>query len=206
MTHNNTYLCYFCDVPYTILDDRLIKNYNNLFVCTHCEKNFPINYDNRENGNCPMCMNYNSLIKHTKCCHYLCIDCCKKEYFGVSKEERPIHFHETYNNNIIEPDWPFEIDDDEYDENNEELFKYQEYIDFDYDHFDKTNKTYNELVSIRDKLMSKRPEWMNTNIFINYENLMFKYTTECEKINKNWEKFYKSKIIGKKCCPFCKKN
>ena len=63
MTDIKSWLCYFCDVPYTVLDDRLIKNYNNLFICTRCEKDFPINYDNRENGNCPMCMNYNSLIK-----------------------------------------------------------------------------------------------------------------------------------------------
>jgi len=201
---NNIYSCYFCDVPYMVLDDRLIKNYSNLLICVNCDNLFPINYDNRENGKCGVCMNYKSLIKQNNCGHYLCVDCCKKEYFGISKKERPIHWHESYINNIIEPDWPFQIDDDEYDENNEELFKYQEYIDFDNDHFDK-NKTYNELISIRDNLMLKRPEWMNTDIFINYENLMFKYHTEYKKIYENWEIFNENKIIGKKWCPFCKK-
>ena len=119
----NTELCYFCDVPYTVIDYKLIKNYNNLWVCSHCEKKFPINYDNRVNGKCCICLNDNLLIKQQKCYHYLCVSCFKKEYFGVSKEERPMHWHESYNNNIIEPDWPFQIDDDEYNENNEELFR-----------------------------------------------------------------------------------
>ena len=201
-TYVNASLCYLCDVPYTVLDYRLINNYNNLWVCMNCEKMFPINYDNLKNGQCSICMNYKLLIKQQNCFHYLCVDCYKKEYFGVSKEERPIHWHEM---NIECPDWPFEIDDDEYDENNEELIKYQEYIDFDYDYFDKKNKNYNELVLIRNNLMLKRPEWMNTTIFMNYENSIFKYHTEYEKTIKNWEFFNKNKIIGKQCCPFCKK-
>lgn len=201
MTCNNIYLCYFCDVPHTILDNITIKSYDNLFICMFCDNAFPINYDNRENGKCCVCMNYKSLIKQNNCSHCLCVDCCKTEYFGVSKKERPIHWRETYINNIIEPVWPFQIDDDNY---NEELVKYYEYNNFYYEHFHIKN-TYNELVLFRDNLISIRPEWMNTYIFINYENLLFKYNTTFKKICRNWEIFNENKIIGNKCCPICKK-
>ena len=77
---------------------------------------------------------------------------------------------------IQSPDWPYEFNDD--DDNDPERIKYDEYCDFEYEHSDLLNnyeKTYDELIENRDSLIPQRPEWMNSEIFINYENNDLKY-------------------------------
>ena len=45
---------------------------------------------------------------------------------------------------------------------------------------------------------------MNTEEFINYENLLFQYEIDQTKINKKWQKFNNKKTIGNGLCPICR--
>jgi len=99
------------------------------------------------------------------------------------------------------PDWPYEFNDDD---NDPERIKYEEYCDFENLHFDIETKNYDELIEIRNSLISQRPEWMNSSEFINYENTSFRYHTECIKLDREWEEYNETKTKGNSICPLCR--
>ena len=192
MTKNQ--LCYFCDNIYPH-SSCFIGNYNDIWVCYDCEMIIPINI--QEQGKCCVCLEDNPLNKLPTCIHKVCLECCKTIYFGSTKNERPIHEREI---TIESPDWPYELNDDDYD------IKYDEYCDFErkYFNFDLETSSYDELITIRNSFIMKRPEWMNTEKFINYENFNFRYHLECIKLEKEWEIYNENKTKGNSSCPLCR--
>jgi hypothetical protein len=186
------YLCYFCEEGrYCIW----INNYYEKFVCNDCDYNFPLKYDNREVGECPICYENKVLLGLPNCTHCMCFQCCKTVYYGTTKKERPRHWNE-----VECPDWPFTDEDD--DEENDK--RYEEHSKFEEDNFNTELNTFEELITIRDTLISKRPEWMNTEEFINYENELFRYHKELQKAKKDWEQYNETKIKCHSKCPLCR--
>jgi hypothetical protein len=192
-------LCYFCDETYPH-PSCFIENYNDIWICQSCEMVIPIN-NIEQNVECCICLEDKTLIKLPTCIHKLCFGCCKTIYFGSTSNERPIHWREM----IIEgSNWPYDINED--DENDLEYIKYEEYDKFETKHFDIKTKSYDELIEIRNNLISERHEWMNTEEFINYENDMFKYHTEFVKLEKEWDNYNENKTKGNGTCPLCRTN
>jgi hypothetical protein len=99
----------------------------------------------------------------------------------------------------VSPDWPYEINED--DDNDLEKIKQIEYEEFEAMYFNIKENSYDELVTIRNNLISERSEWMNSDAFINYENGMFKYFSkfvkECKMNDEN-------KTKGNSSCPLCR--
>jgi len=102
-----------------------------------------------------------------------------------------------------EPIWPYELNDD--DENDPERIKLEEYDDFEEKHFDIEKYDYDELITIRNSLISERPEWMNTEEFINWENRRFRYHTNFVILDNEWNKYNENKTKGNGSCPLCRK-
>ena len=194
-------ICYFCDVTYP-QPSCFISNYNNLWICDNCDDfTLPINYRNsRENGECCVCLEENPLVKLPTCSHKVCLKCCKTIYFGSTTDERPLHWREM---DIEMPDWPFYECDDYNEDDCFEDEKQEEYDNFDI-HYNFEENTYDELIEIRNGLISERPDWMNTEKFINYENKLFMYHTEFAKVDKKWNEWNEKKIKGNGICPLCR--
>ena len=191
-------ICYFCDEPYPH-PSCFIDNINEIWVCHSCE--FIVSKNNiQENGECCICYENKILIKLPSCTHKLCLECCKNVYFGFATTKKPIHWREFMDN---EPIFPYELNDD--DENDPERIKYEEYVDFEHINFNYEEKTYDELIEIRNNLIIERPDWMNTEVFINYENDFFRYNIRLIKIEKEWNDYNENKIIGNSICPLCRK-
>jgi hypothetical protein len=190
-------LCYFCDdiFPYPSC---FIENYNNIWICEMCETLIPIN-NIEQNGECCVCFEDKLLIKLPTCIHKVCFECCKTIYFGSTTIERPIHWREM---NIESPDWPYEFDDN--DDNDPERIKYDEYCEYENKYFDIGTKSYGELIEIRNRLILDRPSWMNTELFVNYENSLFRYHTEFVKLDKDFDEYNKMKLKGNRSCPLCR--
>ena len=181
-------ICYFCDeLTNTCFMDGC--------VCETCGMQVPI--DNAGNGECCVCLENKSLIKLPNCIHTVCIQCCKTIYFGTSHNERP----STHWRDDDGPEWPFEFDDDN--DHDHVRVKYEEYEVFDGMYFD-FGLSYAELITIRDNLIPERPEWMNQEVFINYENDRFLYHTKCVASDKLWETYNESKLKGNSMCPLCR--
>lgn len=190
-------LCYFCDEIYPH-PSVFICNNNGIWICNDCD-NLIVSIDIQENEECCVCLENKNVIKLPTCVHKLCLECCKTIYFGTTLVERPLHWREM----TFEPsNWPYEIN--EYDNTDIEYIKQQEYDKFETKHFDIETKSYDELIEIRNSLISERPEWMNTEDFINYENDMFRYHTEFVKLEKDWDGYNTNKTKGNACCPLCR--
>ena len=223
LKNTNIKLCYFCDYPYNVCRNyeenidknnnykgRFIYKYKDLWICLSCNKTkglHHMNFSIQENSECCVCLEEKILLQLPICRHKICIQCCKTIYHGSTSVEPPTESH----HDIIHPEWSYEF----YCSNEEELKgtrkdlmiwddKEEEYNDFINEYLNYTNKSYEELVSIRDSLISKKIEWMNTEKFINYENLLFHYLIETEKIKKKWETFNNKKIKGNEKCPLCR--
>ena len=95
-----------------------------------------------------------------------------------------------------------EESDSEQDEDDDK--KQEEYYYSQDTHFNYEENTYDELIEIRNILISTRPEWMNTEKFINYENKYFRYNINFEKADKNWNEWNETKIKGNGICPLCR--
>ena len=191
------HLCFFCDEIYPH-PSVFIGNYSGIWICHHCDNLiFPINI--HENEECCVCLENKNVIKLPTCIHKLCLECCKTIYFGSTPVERPLHWREI---SIESPNWPFEINED--DKNDPEYIKRKEYDRFNNEHFDIETKSYDELIVIRNNLILERPQWMNTEDFINYENCMFKYHTESVKLEKEWNNYNENKTKGNNSCPLCR--
>jgi len=189
-------LCYFCD-RYYLYPSYSIANHNDLWVCSHCKFSLPINYNNKENGECCVCYQEKPLYKLPTCNHKLCLECCKTIYFGSTTNERPIHWNEMTEEY---PRWPYENVDEHEDDK-----KQEEYYYFEDTHFNYEENTYDELIEIRNSLFSDRPDWMNAEEFINYENENFKYQIKLIKVEHDFDEYNENKTRGNRTCPLCRK-
>ena len=193
-------ICYFCDETYPH-PSCFITNYDDLWICDSCDNfTLPINYSNcRENGDCCVCLEENPLVKLPTCSHKVCLKCCKTIYFGFTTVVRPLHWREIDNEC---PNWPF-YECEDYNEDDEDK-KQEEYYYFEHTYFNYEENTYDELTEIRNSLIYERPDWMNTEEFINYENNCFRYNTEFPKVDKDWNEWNDNKTKGNGTCPLCR--
>lgn len=188
------YFCYFCD---ELTNAYFISKWNDIYVCDSCDICVPIT--GIKSGECCVCLEDKSLIKLPNCIHTICLECCKTIYFGTSHNERPtIHRRDDDGEG---PEWPFEFDDD--DTNDPARIKYNEYEDFESMNFNICSP-YDELITIRDSLILSRPEWMNQEMFINYENARFLYHNECFITDHIWNTYNETKLKGNSMCPLCR--
>lgn len=192
--------CYFCEESYPY-PSCIISNYNGVWICCSgsiCKNLLPKINTIEEQTECPVCLEIKIIIELPNCIHKICLECCKTINFGTSTQPRPIHWKELNIDHI----WPYN------DTGEEEERKFNLYDEFEntYSDIKDYNKSYDELINIRDSLLDNRPEWMNTEEFINYENELFRYHIEFSRIDKNWEDYQNSKLKGNMTCPLCRKN
>ena len=225
-------VCYFCDYPKNVSADYeeyidengnyhkgMVHKYKDLWICYACslDKLHNMNFLIQENGECCVCFEEKVLLNLPTCSHKVCAQCCKTIYYGSTTINPP-----TISINDVErPEWPYPF----YSSNEEEFKgtrkdwmiwddKEGEYSDFINKYFNEyykpelNNKSYDELIALRDSLISEnveeRLDWMNTEEFINYENERFCYEIVCKKIEKKWEKFNNKKTTGNGLCPICR--
>jgi hypothetical protein len=195
MSNIELQMCYFCQAkkPYPSC---LISYHNDLWICSNCDEfTLPIKFNNHDNE-CPVCYEIKKSAQ-LPCEHSVCVDCYKTIYFGITSEPKPKYDHEIENEGS---DWPFSEDDCDYEEKQNEFEK----IEFKYDLCNCEKNTYEEMIINRNISINHRPDWMNTEEFINYENVRFKYHIECDKLDKEWEKYDASKTRGNSKCPLCR--
>jgi hypothetical protein len=120
------------------------------------------------------------------CNHCVCFTCRETIYYSVSITERPIQFAE-----IICPEWPVHLTDENHDE----------YEAFRTTWLDKKN-SYVKLIQIRNNLQSIRPDWMETESFLKYENDLLLFESDCARLEKTWKE-YQENIHIHKICPLC---
>lgn len=224
---NDNYIfkvCYLCDYPKRVRADyeqhinengvyygytAYLYKQPDLWICLLCSRGCLRNVDFtiQENGECCVCFETSILLQLPTCSHKMCIQCCKTIYYGSSTVTPPSESH----NDITHPDWPYEFhcsDEDLYKGTRKDWMivddKEFEYGGFFNDYFDYQNNSYEELIAIRDSLIDERPDWMNTEVFIHYENALLHYCIEQERIQQLWEDFNETKIMGNRLCPICR--
>lgn len=191
--------CYFCEESYPY-PSCFIHNYNRVWICCSgsiCETLIPKINTIEEQTECPICFEVKTIIELPNCIHKICLECCKTINFGKPTQSRPSHWREL---DIESPNWPYN------DTAEEEERKFNLYDEFEntYSDIGDYNKSYDELINIRDSLLDNRPEWMNTEEFINYENELFRYYIESSRIDKNYEDYQNNKLKGNMTCPLCR--
>ena len=185
--------CYFCDELYPYPSSFLSEHLNGILSCNYCEMRIPIDF--QENGTCCDCLNSDlPVIPFQNCIHTSCAPCFKTNYFGSSNDNRPTHWREI---TAECAEWPYDDDIQ-----SPERIKIREYglieSHFDYD------LSYDEIITKRNNLMATRPEWMNSDIFLQYENVNIRYRTKSNQIHQEWDRYNENKIKGNSCCPLCK--
>jgi hypothetical protein len=137
-------------------------------------------------------------IEIPRCNHKVCLDCYKTIYFGLSEAE-PCSISD-----LRLPDWTFEQqfdEDGDWIENEKErehgqfLFQKMNYKQ-EYD-----ERTYDELIELRDNFLNERPEWMNNIEVIHYENELFKV---CSDFRIKEDTYLQNLTIGNQSCPMCR--
>ena len=190
--------CYFCDEPYSN-EWFMISSYNSIMICNNCEE-FGI-FNNKKINiiniiDCPVCYQNKMGIDLPNCNHKICIYCFKSIYFGYSNDtQRPKHYKE-------QPDGP----EFPYIENDDENQKLDEYMEWESENYNYEN-SLEEIFKKRDELKLNRPDWMNTDLFIDYENQYIQYWIDTIKIEKEFDNYIenKQKNIINKSCPLCRK-
>jgi hypothetical protein len=123
------------------------------------------------------------------CKHKLCLQCCKHNYLGFTFAYKPKHCNETEDLSV----WPYTEKE------------FDEHCKFEDEHSDELLvDTFEEYVDARDKLKSSRPDYMNTEEMIEYENEQFKYELEWKLVNDIWKQWESLKTPGSDSCPFCR--
>jgi hypothetical protein len=195
--------CYFCDEPYPNVWF-MISSYNGIMICNSCE-NFGIFMNKTINMvniiDCPVCYQNKMGIELPNCNHIICIDCCKSIYFGYNSNDsqRPKHYKEQKE----PPDFPYTVNDDI--ENDDGRQKLDEYMEWESENYNYEN-SLEEILEKRDKLKLNRPDWMNTDLFIDYENQYIQYWIDTIKIENRFDNYIenKQKNIKNRCCPLCR--
>jgi hypothetical protein len=173
-------------------------------LCDEIRKKVDTVEDNYE---CPVCYETKKSMEMPACSHKVCLDCYKTIYFGISTSTKP----QIYELNL--PTWPYL----QYDEEGEVIEKYdeegrifycekeEEYRNFNYEKLNFANeddeRNYDELVETRNRLMEERPEWMNVEEIINYENELFRVCTE---FNNGQTEYMNNLTKGNQSCPLCR--
>ena len=148
---------------------------------------------------CPVCMETKKALEMPRCSHKVCLNCYKTIYFGVSELEKPCIYED-----LNCPDWTYELqlDEDgdvmENEKENEHDTFLGERMHYEYED---DKRLYEELIVLRDDLMCDRPEWMNIQEIINYENELFKTTSDYRIKEDN---YLESRTIGNQSCPLCR--
>ncbi len=152
-----------------------------------------------DNYECPVCMETKKALEMPNCSHKVCLDCYKTIYFGVSNLEK----HCIYRDLTL-PQWTYELQLDEdgdvienEKENEHDKFLWEE---MNYE-WEDDKRQYEELIMLRDSLMLNRPLWMNVQEIINFENELFRITSEYRNKEDN---YLANRIIGNKSCPLCR--
>jgi len=176
--------CYLCNVPH---EECVMTHQNGKIICPSCTSIFvkkPI-----EKKPCVMCFEKVEL-NTLPCNHELCLKCFKHIYIGYTYTPRPKHCNEVTDWSL----WPYDVK------------KFDEYCKFEDEHEDELLliETFEEYVSVRDKLKPLRPDYMNTEEMIEYENERFKYDIECKKIEELWDEWKQTKIAVTNACPLCR--
>jgi hypothetical protein len=187
--------CSFCEKE-LLKPSIFITNYNEVWICCDCDiLMFPEN--NMENGECCACLNHTNVLSLNKCIHKLCSKCFKQTNFGSTIN--PTNWQEV---EVMKekPSWPFQIN--KKDNSDPEYIKTQEYKDFFIKNFNNERLTYEEKIEIRNNLFTTRPEWMNTEQFITFENSYFKYISELFKKVNGLDDYKKAKETS--FCPLCR--
>ena len=195
MSNFELQMCYFCQakMPHPSC---LISYHNNLWICCNCDEfTLSIKYSD-DLTECPVCYEIKKPAQ-LPCGHNVCLDCYKIIYFGISDEPKPRYEHEMENKFV---DWPFSENESDYEEKQNEFDK----IEFKYDLCNCEKHTYEEMIINRNISINHRPDWMNTEEFINYENSRFKYHIESVKLDEEWDKYDASKTKGNSTCPLCR--
>jgi hypothetical protein len=165
-------------------------------VCGEILKKMDTMVDDYE---CPICMETKKALEMPRCRHKVCLDCYKTIYFGVSELEQPCMYRDL---NL--PIWTY---DQQFDEDGEimENEKKDEHRNFLLEKmnykYDEDERPFQELIVSRDSLMCYRPDWMNIQEIINYENELFRIFTEWKIKESN---YLASRTIGNQSCPFCR--
>jgi len=189
--------CSFCDQEFEN-PSIFISNYNEVWICRNCDNlMFPKNI--MENDDCSACLKNTHVLKIRNCIHKLCSECFKKTNFGSTIHPKQ---WEDLEMKTELPEWPFEIKKE--DDSDPEYIKRQEYQQFFITNFNNEKATYDELIEIRNNLISTRPAWMNIQIIINFENQHFKYITELFKTVNGLDDYKKAKDGA--FCPLCREN
>jgi hypothetical protein len=188
--------CSFCEKE-VLKPSIFISNYNEVWICSDCDKlMFSIN--DMENGECCACLNHTNVLSLRNCIHKLCSNCFKKINFGSTINPKKWEGLEIAQN---QPIWPFEIQKE--DNSDPEYIKMSEYQTFFAKNFNNVMTTYDEKIAIRNDLITTRPEWMNTEQFITFENEYFKYISEFFK-TVNGIGDYNKKAQEGAFCPLCR--
>jgi len=133
-------------------DINFINKYEDYYICIDCyEIQFNNNIIIKKNEECTVCYEYKKLFKLSSCDHYFCIECIANIYYG----KHMINYRTDLDK--FAPVFPYDefIKEKEYEE-------WEDDYDYDYDKYFK-NITYQK------KIQSKRPLWMNSKEFIEYE-------------------------------------
>lgn len=208
--------CYFCENVKFTGDNFFIQQHKGIWICQEVgcyETIFNEDVHISENIECPVCYEIKTGIKLPNCSHIICIDCCKFIYCGFTNIQKPniLHHSEFDENAPFNPDWPYELHkdsegEDDY-ENDDKLVEYEKLEHNYYNNYE--NKTYEEIIIIRDELIETRPNWMNTDEFISWENQHIKYWIYMIKKDIEEVTYQKSKYDNIKekaqCCPLCRK-
>jgi hypothetical protein len=157
---------------------------------------------NMKLGECCACLTNTNVFQLRNCSHKLCSECFKKINFGSNINPKKWGHLES-ELNMDPPVWPFQVKTA--DNSDPEYVKTQEYQQFIADHFNIQTANYDELITLRNNLMATRSQWMNNEIFIQFENHYFKYITELLKSTKGLDDF-KKMTTGGSSCPLCSKN
>lgn len=150
---------------------------------------------------CPICMEAKKALEMPRCSHKVCLDCYKTIYFGVSELEKPCMYRDLLDKL---PEWTYErrLDEDgdvmENEKENEHDTFLLEKMNYQYED---DERPYEELIVLRDGLMCDRPEWMNIQEIINYENERFRVYSEWKIKESN---YLASRTIGNQSCPLCR--
>ena len=187
--------CSFCEQEFQN-PSNFISNYNEVWICINCD-NLMFSPNIMKNGDCCACLKNTNVLVLGNCNHKLCSECFKKTNFGSTINPKQWEGVEMTRE---QPAWPFEIKTS--DNSDREYIKAQEYQQFFVKNFNNENASYDEKITIRNNLISTRPEWMNIPIFINFENENFKYITELFKTVNGLDDYKKAK--ERSFCPLCK--
>ena len=177
--------CYFCQVPHPYC---LMQKKHKIITCKSYPCSSILGTEPLEKNTCDICSEVVDL-NTLPCKHKLCLQCCKHNYLGFTFAYKPKHCNEIEDLAI----WPYTEKE------------FDEHCKFEDDHEDELLvDTFEEYVAARDKLKSSRPDYMNTEEMIEYENEFFKYNLEWQLVNDIWKQWESLKTAGSDSCPFCR--